>query len=218
MRRLLGGDIGKTFKVQHLVKLTEEVLYRYRLFDRRIRIFQLRTGLRCPRRCGVCCQSSQVEASILECLPLAREIFRCRKAEDVAWTIEQKEREGDPRCVLFDPDEEGGAMGRCLYYARRPLVCRLFGYAARRDKTGRLEFRPCRVMRADASHTLSFSHLQGTHDADPLVYQDCFLQIGSIDPGMGMRLFPINTALKKALEHVYWQCPEGRFPRPRKAA
>jgi hypothetical protein len=37
-----------------------------------------------------------------------------------------------------------------------------------------------------------------------VVYQEAFMRIASIDPGMGYRLLPINQAIKGALEHLYW--------------
>jgi hypothetical protein len=99
-----------------------------------------------------------------------------------------------------------------------PVVCRLFGYAARWDKAGRLELRLCKVMREQSPENPILSSLLDIHRMDPPVYQDGFFQIASINPEMGFRLLPINAALKAALDYVYWQYPEGRFPRRRKAA
>ncbi len=198
--------------------LIGEVLQRYHVIDHKIKIFRVRTGLRCPLGCGICCDSTRVEASVLECLPLAWEIFRRRKEERISLAVEDNQREADSRCVLFCSDEGAAGLGRCSYYPFRPLVCRLFGYAARRDKTGRPELRLCKVMREQSSENSILSNLPDTHHMDPPVYQDCFLQIASIDPAKGFRLSPINAALKAALDYVYWQCPEGRFPRRRKAA
>jgi Fe-S-cluster containining protein len=198
--------------------LVGEVLQRYHVFDHKIRVFRVRTGLRCPQRCGICCESAQVEASVLECLPLAWEIFRLREEERISLAMEKNAREEDLRCVLFVADEGTAGLGSCAYYPFRPLVCRLFGYTARRDKTGRLELRLCKVMREQSPESPILSNPPDIHHMDPPVYQDSFFQIASINPEMGFRLLPINAALKEALDYVYWQCPEGRFPRRRKAA
>jgi len=109
-------------------------------------------------------------------------------------------------------------IGRCRYYSFRPLVCRLFGYAARRNKAGHPELRLCKTMREKSlENPISWS-LPDARLMDPPVYQDCFHQVASIDPAKGFRLLPINVALKAALDHVYWQYPKERSSRRRKAA
>ena len=198
--------------------LMGEVLQRYHALDHEIRVFRIRTGLRCPPRCGICCDSPRVEASILECLPLAWEIFRRSEEELVSLTIEEKQRKGDLRCILFVGDEKKAGLGSCAYYPFRPLVCRLFGYAARSDKIGRPELRLCKVMREQSQENPILSSLLDIHRMDPPIYQDSFFQIASVNPEMGFRLLPINAALKAALDHVYWQRPKGRFRIRRKAA
>jgi len=195
-----------------------EVLQRYHALDHKIRVFRVRTGLRCPPQCGICCESHQVEASVLECLPLAWQIFRRGEAERVCLAIETRQGEGDFRCVLFAPDEGTVGIGRCRYYSFRPLVCRLFGYAARRNKAARPELRLCKIMREKSSENPVLWGLPDVCLMDPPVYQDCFYQVASIDPAKGFRLLPINVALKAALDHVYWQCPKDRFSMRRKAA
>jgi len=198
--------------------LMEEVMQRYGALDHEIRIFRLGTGLRCPDRCGICCDSPHVEATVLECLPLAWEIF-CRKEEErISLAIEKKAHEEDLRCVLFVADEGTTGLGRCAYYPFRPLVCRLFGYAARRSKTGRLELCPCKVILEFLSEKLIQWVSQEVHRPYPPVYQDSFFQIAATSPEMGFRLLPINAALEAAMDYVYWQRPKGRFPIHRKAA
>jgi len=124
----------------------------------------------------------------------------------------------DLRCVLYSPDSRARDQGRCSCYAYRPLLCRLFGYAARRNKMGQMEPCLCKVMLAASSQeklAIPISHID---EMDPPVYQDCFLQIASINPAMGIRLLPINAALKEALDYVYWKFPKDRSPIRRKAA
>jgi Fe-S-cluster containining protein len=198
--------------------LMEEVMQRYCALDQEIRVFQLRTGLRCPDRCGICCDSPHVEATVLECLPLAREIFWRKEEERISLAIEKKAHEEDLRCVLFVADHGTTGLGGCAYYPFRPLVCRLFGYAARRAKTGRIELCPCKVILEFLSEKPIQLGSQEVHRPYPPIYQDSFFQIAAMSPEMGFRLLPINAALKAALDYVYWQRPKGRFPIHRKAA
>jgi hypothetical protein len=41
------------------------------------------------------------------------------------------------------------------------------------------------------------------------IYQEAFMRIASLHPGMGYRRLPINQALKEALEYLYWIKPKG---------
>jgi hypothetical protein len=42
------------------------------------------------------------------------------------------------------------------------------------------------------------------------VYQEAFMGIASMNPGLGYRMLPINQALKGAIEHLYWMSPKSR--------
>jgi Fe-S-cluster containining protein len=195
-------------------ELRRDIQQIYEMLDQQARRFRVASGIRCPRRCGICCKSVRVEATAIECIPLAYEIFRRGKEETVSLAIELKQSEGDLRCVLYHPEPENSDWGRCAYYRFRPLVCRLFGFAARRGKHGRTELCLCGVARELSPTTLPSDDLPGM---DPPIYQDSFLRVLSLNPDMGRRLIPINTALKEALEYLYWKVPEGTKGR-RKAA
>jgi hypothetical protein len=40
---------------------------------------------------------------------------------------------------------------------------------------------------------------------DAPVYQESFMRIALLDPGIGYRCLPINGALREALERFYWK-------------
>jgi len=193
--------------------LRRAIFERYRTLDSAVRTFRIRSGLRCPKKCGVCCESPQVEASALECLPLAWEIFHRGEEEHIASAIEARQREEALQCVLFAGDSDSPKCGKCSYYRFRPLVCRLFGYTSRRNKSGWLELCVCRVMREETPAKALSWRDQDISPIDPPVYQDWFLQIAGLDPATGFRLLPINAAIQAALDHVYWQRPRGRSSR-----
>jgi len=196
--------------------LIRETLHIYRDIDRKILFFQIATGLRCLPGCGSCCESNTVEATVLECLPLANRIYRMKEEENILASVDLKIMEQDFRCVLFRPDETISDHGRCAYYGYRPLVCRLFGFSARRDKFSRQEICLCRVVK-ETDHDKSTNLLQvGADFADAPISQDSFMRIASLHPGLGFKFFPINIALKNALEYLYWKRP--RYMGYRKAA
>lgn len=187
--------------------LIRETLLVYREIDRKTLLFQLATGLRCLPGCGSCCESNHVEATVLECLPLANRIYRMKEEESILAFVDRKIMENDLRCILFRPDETISGHGRCAYYGYRPLVCRLFGFSARRDKFCRKEICLCRAVK-DANREKSTKLLDsGDSIPDAPISQDSFIRIASLRPGLGFRLFPMNIALKNALEYLYWKHP-----------
>jgi Fe-S-cluster containining protein len=181
----------------------------YREFDRYISSLQMATGIRCPDGCGICCQSQVVEATVLECLPLAGEIFDQGKEEATLSAIDERTERGDLKCVLYIPHRDLPESGRCAYYDYRPLVCRLFGFAARRNKFGQKELCLCRVAKKaePAKSTAAETKTDLTHVPD---FHEAFMRIASLSPGIGTSLLPINTALRQSLEYLYWKRPRRR--------
>jgi len=185
-----------------LADLIAKILDIYRDIDRQTASFQMATGLRCPSRCGACCESARVESTVLECLPLANEIL-LRGEEDFFFTaIQEKISRGDNRCVVFSPDEKTPGDGSCSRYDFRALVCRLFGFAARKNKFGEPEPSWCRVIKEKNPEILKKMEEEGGYLASAPIYQDNFMRIASLHPGLGYRLLPINVALRDALSYM----------------
>ncbi len=197
--------------------IEKTVLHTYRDLDRQIRDFKLHSGLRCGMRCGACCESAHVEATALECLPLARAIFRRGKEEEISLILDKNLFEGVYGCALYLADSEKSGLGRCSFYPFRPLICRLFGYAARRNKYGKLELSFCKVMQNSRSEDQRSISANTMESFNPPIYQTAFLRIACLEPSMGFRLQPINNALREAMEYIYWHRP-GTWSGYRKAA
>jgi len=186
-------------------KQIHDILRIYREWDRVTLCFQRTTGIRCPQGCGLCCESRSVEATVLECLPLAHAIHRGRESETILSAIQEKADQGDLRCVLYQSIGESSGTGRCGCYPYRPLICRLFGFSTRRNKRGERELCLCRVFRE--GNPAAPGSLEGKEIRAMVlpVYQDSFMRIATLDPGLGTRLFPINEALRQALEDLLWK-------------
>ena len=195
--------------------LVPQVLEKYREFDPMTKATILATGLRCPDRCGKCCQSRKVWASVLECLPLAEHFYAIGDEEKILAEIEEKIGD-DGGCILFRPDMDNPDLGRCRTYDFRPLVCRLFGTASRRNKFYKKELSLCKVIKGMSKVSFEPITEQDSTCLTFPVYQDCFMTVASLHPGIGYRAFPINSAIKQAVEYLYWKYPR-RF-RKKKAA
>lgn len=184
--------------------LASEVVRIYQEIDGKRRGLHAAAGICCPPGCGACCESPEVEATVPEALPLAMEIYRRKEEEAVLCVIEDSENRGDLRCILYRSGP-GAGRGACSYYEFRPLVCRLFGFASRRNKHGDLEFCPCWVIRERTPEAVRRAEIGISKGLDVPVYQESFMRIASMTPGMGYRRLPINRALKEVLEQLYWR-------------
>jgi len=191
------------------MKVVDLVLEQYRYLDRLIERFRNSTGLKCLRGCSYCCRNWPVEATVLEVLPLAEEIYARGEEASVLGLIEEKQASGDETCVILLPESDEKVAGYCAYYKWRPLMCRLFGFAARKNKHGELEFCGCKLIRESDPSSIKRAEMALRGNLRPPVYQDAFIQISTIDLSKGYRRLPINQAIKEAIEHLYWIRPPG---------
>jgi len=197
-------------------RLAAGVLALYRRLDGKLAAFRRRSGLACLPGCGECCRSTEVEATVLELLPLALDLCRRGKAEEALDRLLDI-REPD-RCLLFSELPLGRFGGHCTAYSRRPLLCRLFGFSALEQSEGRPELVACRLVRAaDPARTGRAAAAQGRMAA-PLM-RDFSMAVYRLDPALGSGALPINAALRQALERVALSLAlAGRSGRPRPAA
>ncbi|MCJ7771733.1 MAG: hypothetical protein MUP22_01210, partial [Desulfobacterales bacterium] len=98
----------------------------------------------------------------------------------------------------------------------RPLICRLFGFAARKNKYNKIEFTPCKVLKQKQPHLAQRAHIAISNGIMPPLYQESALRVASVLPSMGFRRFPINRAIWEALAYFQWKRPVK--PRRKKVA
>lgn len=166
-------------------------------------------GLACPTGCGACCVRTPPHVSVADMAPIARaavdsgEPQRAERAvsmpggrEAADALHERAQATGAGPCVLFAP---GRLPGGCTVYALRPVICRLFAFAAVRDKHGGRELAVCREHTAadPEAPARARAYLDGGGAAP--MFAD--LQLEAHDPDDGpAELLPINLALAAALE------------------
>jgi len=188
----------------------------YENLDNQINDFSRATDLKCPDGCGACCKNPNVEATVLELFPLAQEIYLQERLDEVLEVLNPRLNQGYTPCVLYQPDLKIMGNGRCGFYTHRPLICRLFGFAARKNKYDKIEFSPCRVIKKKEPHLLPRTQMAITNRLLPPLYQESALRVAAILPSLGFRRSPINQAIYEALGHFQWRKPVK--PRGRKAA
>ena len=104
-------------------------------------------------------------------------------------------------CVILDESQEGA--GLCSQYPYRGLICRLFGFAARRNKFGKRELVTCTVIKTqqEGSYVSAESAL-GDEGQQVPVFTDYYERLRNLDPNLGGDLMPINQAIRRALDVV----------------
>jgi len=169
----------------------------YQRLDKEIATFQKQTGLSCLNGCGECCKKPDIEATPIEFLPLALEYYDQGIAEQM---LEQLKSNSDSLCHIFRPYVTNFG-GLCSQYPNRGLICRLFGYSARKNKEGKPELVTCKLIKSSQSESFEKSVEDIKSGLKVPIMSDYYSRMASIDPSL-VEFYPINTAAKKAIEVV----------------
>ncbi|MCE7862504.1 MAG: YkgJ family cysteine cluster protein [Bacteroidetes bacterium CHB5] len=165
--------------------------------DSRIAAFQTHVNLHCKFGCGKCCFKPDIEASVLEFLPFALHLYQHKQAEQ--W-LAQLASKNDSLCLILNPTQAGA--GLCSEYKHRGLICRLFGYSARTNKYGQKELVTCTIIKSEQATAYESATRQIDAGLDVPVMNQVYMQLHAIDFEMAQRFYPINQAIKHAIETV----------------
>jgi Fe-S-cluster containining protein len=164
-------------------------------------------GLACRAGCGDCCVNPAVECTPLEMLPAARALLEEGVAEAVRTRLSSPPTPDEEACPFFERRghaADGRVQGRCGRYAQRPVVCILFGAAARDDGHGGREVLACRVMKHDDPARVERANAvaKGMSASDATLASEAALVLTGICPRRGATRVPLREALRMALEDV----------------
>lgn len=176
------------------VNSVEEV---FQTLDTDISTFQTHSGLQCKSGCGQCCHKADIEATVLEFLPLAYYMYKQGSAMELYENVSSK---SDRLCVMLGPSR---AYGMCLNYRFRGMICRIFGFTGRMNKHGRTEMITCKIIKTE--HEESYNSIMNSAangiSEIPLA-QQYYRRLMSVDDELSRTTYPINIAIKKAIEEV----------------
>ena len=177
------------------VKAVEEV---FEELEKEISSFQGTTKLHCIPGCGACCKKPDIEATSLEFLPFAHHLYTLGEAENI---LEKLNSNPGDTCIIFKSFETANG-GTCTEYKYRGLICRLFGFSARLDKHGKPELATCKIIKETQTEVYSNTvNRIGEGLAIP-VMRDYYFRLRSVDANLSDKFYPINIAIKEAIEHV----------------
>lgn len=181
--------------IERRVQLVENLFYQ---LEQENAQFEQASGLRCVSGCGRCCTFSELDASPLEFLPWAFNLFLNGEAEHTLITLNST---NSLTCFIFKSLFDSN-QGRCSNYKYRGLICRLFGYAANKDKYGKLRLATCKIIKDGQPENYNSTTLAISKGLNVPVITDYYMRLNQIDFNLGNKIIPINKALKMALEEV----------------
>ena len=182
----------------------------YASLDNAIAQLQQDSGLHCLSGCGECCKKPDIEATPLEFLPLALQFYDEGRAEIALEEIRQSK---STLCYVFRPHVTNFG-GLCNEYPHRGLICRLFGFTARRNKEGQSELVTCKLIKEQQKELYEQVVTDIRSGKKVPVMSDYYTRISNIDPSL-TQFYPINEAMAKAIETVlhYYAYRKRRKPK-----
>jgi Fe-S-cluster containining protein len=193
-------------KVNAVNKLFKEL-------EKEVQTLKEGTGMMCVAGCGKCCFKSDVEATILEFLPLAYELFVRGEAE----TWHEKIRTAPDRqvCWALQALATDQRSGKCTQYTNRGLICRLFAFSATLDKYGQKRLSTCNIIKTELPEAYQKADAWVKEGRPVAVMRHYYFRLSGIDHRLSEKFYPINVAIRLAIEEVlaYYT-----YRRPRKAS
>lgn len=165
--------------------------------DGEIAAFQSATTLHCAWGCGKCCFKADIEATTLEFLPFALHLYRQSLATE--W-LERLQTTQSTICLILNPTSR--SQGLCSEYKHRGLICRLFGYSARTNKHGEKELVTCQVIKTEQTDAFRKTETMIAGGLPVPVMSQYYFQLMAIDQDLTKEFYPINVAIRKAIETV----------------
>lgn len=195
-----------------MIKKIKKVQQLFTKLDEHISEFQKETGLHCISECNKCCLKENLEASVLEFLPLAFHIFLSNKADA---TFEQLES-NTPHCIMLNhlKLDESETNSGCSNYQNRGLICRAFGFTTVKNKNESLALYTCRDIKTHHASKIE-AIVPRLQKLNPPLLSYYYGLFASIDPNMSEDYNPINVSIHKALMKVCYYM-EHKPHRPQK--
>ncbi len=179
------------------IKAVERV---FSQLEQEIKTFQTNTHLGCLSQCGLCCTKPDIEASVIEFLPFAYNAYKAGIAWE--WYEKLRDHENQKLCIFFKPFMVTGDKGFCSAYGHRGMICRLFGFAASRNKYGNKQLSTCKPIKEHYGQTV----LKVKQDIEAglaiPIMQEYYHKLLAIDLYLANKFLPINQAIMEALKEV----------------
>jgi Fe-S-cluster containining protein len=208
--------------MNRLRELSSQVMDVYQSLSQEFSAFQSSQSLNCAEKCGACCNKPDIEVSPLEMLPFALHLFDTGQAEQV---FDELESYAGFACKQYQRLSLDGSEGYCGIYEYRPGICRMFGAAGYKTKSGEATLSVCKTIKqavpekyaatliaiqpqhSDVIEQLLIGDIaansagQSTAIKPPMIAEGR-QKLAQLDYELGDKLMPINDALRFMLEKM----------------
>ena len=208
--------------MNRLRELSSQVMDVYQSLSQEFSAYQSSQSLNCVEKCGACCNNPDIEVSPLEMLPLALHLFDTGRAEQA---FDELDNYSGFACKQYQRLSLDGKEGYCGIYEYRPGICRMFGAAGYKTKSGEATLSVCKPIkqavpekyaaalisiqpqRSDAIEQLFIGDIaannagQSTAIKPPMIAEGR-QKLAQLDYELGDKLMPINDALRFMLEKI----------------
>ena len=202
--------------MNRLRELSSQVMDVYQSLSQEFSAYQSSQLLNCVEKCGACCIKPDIEVSPLEMLPYALHLFDSGQAEQV---FDELQSYSGFACKQYQRLSLDGSEGYCGIYEYRPGICRMFGAAGYKTKSGEATLSVCKPIKQAvpekyAAALISIQPAWGqSHDSDPMSTMSISSSkppmiaegrqgLAQLDYELGDKLMPINDALRYILEKI----------------
>ena len=190
------------------------VIESFKELDSKINNFKNETGLKCKLACGECCLYPRIHATILEFIPYAHKMIVQGKAFELLEELKKKEL-GSSTCIIYRASRQISSHGHCSEYENRGLICRLFGFSANLQKNGIPGMITCSIIKSNHPDFLKNPETILAYSENLPIASEYYFKLQSIDLSLSLRTFPINIAIRKALEYALSCYSYRKFPKQR---
>ncbi|AXT39030.1 YkgJ family cysteine cluster protein [Alteromonas sp. BL110] len=202
--------------MNRLRELSSQVMDVYQSLSQEFSAYQSSQSLNCVEKCGACCNKPDIEVSPLEMLPYALHLFDSGQAEQV---FDELQSYSGFACKQYQRLSLDGTEGYCGIYEYRPGICRMFGAAGYKTKSGEATLSVCKPIKQAvpekyAAALIAIQPAWGqSHDSDPMstmsissskppMIAEGRQKLAQLDYELGDKLMPINDALHYILEKI----------------
>ena len=199
--------------MNRLRELSSQVMDVYQSLSQEFSAYQSSQSLNCVEKCGVCCNNPDIEVSPLEMLPLALHLFDTGRAEQ---EFDELDNYSGFACKQYQRLSLDGKEGYCGIYEYRPGICRMFGAAGYKTKSGEATLSVCKPIKQAvpekyAAALIAIQPAWGqSNNSDPMsisnskppMIAEGRQKLAQLDYELGDKLIPINDALRYILEKI----------------
>ncbi|WP_372365849.1 YkgJ family cysteine cluster protein [Candidatus Uabimicrobium sp. HlEnr_7] len=167
----------------------------YEKIENQVDNLKKKTCVSCIVNCGECCKRFEPYISVLEAVPLAKYLRNHpEKHKLYKRNVEQNKVKWNA-CPFYDNETH------CTVYDIRPLICRLFGFSANRNRQQKIIFATCTKIEQEMPEKVKVARILTAKGLDVPIYQDIAQEIQDIDFVMATDYHPFSKSVKIAMDN-----------------